>query len=99
MDRKWWLWKGTYIIIKQGWGPEEEEEGEDANVEIDAPFKNKKLLHLANKKISSGKSKAHKLVSPSKRGAHEKIYINKKCLQQISLCIGVHKFKFKAMKR
>jgi hypothetical protein len=54
---------------------------------------------LANKKISSGKSKAHKLVSPSKRGAHEKNYINKKCLQQISLCIGVHKFKFKAMKR
>lgn len=57
-----------------------EEEGEEANVEIDAPSsKKRKYATLAKQtKHVSGKFKANKLASPSRKKAPSKKPINKK---------------------
>lgn len=58
----------------------QEEEGEEANVEIDAPSsKNWKFATFGKQtEHASGKFKAHKLASPSKKRAPSKKPINKK---------------------
>ncbi len=59
---------------------EQEEKGEEANVEIDAPSsKKRKYAKLAKQtEHASGKFKANKLASPSRKRAPSKKPINKK---------------------